>query len=708
MGASNGLNKSEAEIRIDKLQKQIEDLRYAYHVLDDPGVTDEVYDSLSRELKTLHQQFPEFIDLNSSVNRVGGKPLDKFVKVHHKARMLSLNDVFSKEELEAWEKRAQKLVPEARFDFFCELKLDGLAVSLIYENGSLIRGATRGDGYIGEDITQNLKTIKTIPLKLNFPYPEYLEVRGEAVMSKAVWTALNKKNEKEGKALFANTRNAAAGSLRQLDPALAAQRNLDFFAYDIVELRGEGSGVRVENHSGKHHLLRMLGFMVDEHEAKCKTLDEVEKFVDKIEKLRPGFNFGTDGVVISINDIKLQDRLGVVGKAPRFMAAYKYAAEKATTIIKNITFNVGRTGVLTPLAIFEPTLVAGSTISKATLHNIDQINRLDVRIGDTVVIQKAGDVIPEVVEVLPKMRSGKEKKVQVPKKCPVCQGQVERRGIGTDKNSKKNQSEILGNPAAVRRSLGEVGEVSNSGGSVAYYCANPKCPAKNRRGMQHFVSAFEIYEIGPKILDRFQEEGLISDAADIFTLRKEALSGLERFGEKSAENITTSIRSRMTVPLNRFIYALGILHVGEQTAEDLAKQFLTLDKIKAASLEDFNNIENIGPVVSTSVYEYFKNKENLKFVEKLLRNGVVVLNHKSSILNLKLSGKTFVITGSLETMSRDEAKKKIKELGGKVAESVSKQTSYVVVGSEPGSKKDKAEKLGVEILNEISFLKLIK
>ena len=696
MEASNGVNKNEAKKRIGKLQKQIEDLRYAYHVLDDPGVTDEVYDSLSRELRVLQEQFPEFVDPNSSVNRVGGKPLDKFVKVQHKARMLSLNDVFSKEELEAWEKRVQKLVPEAKFEFFCELKLDGLAVSLIYENGNLVRGATRGDGYIGEDITQNLKTIKTIPLKLNFPYPEYLEVRGEAVMSKAVWTALNKKNEKEGKALFANTRNAAAGSLRQLDPALSAQRSLDFFAYDIVEVRGEGLEVSIKTHLDKHQLLRKLGFMVDDHEAKCKSLDEVEKFVDKIEKLRPDFNFGTDGVVISINDLKLQDRLGVVGKAPRFMAAYKYAAEKAPTIIKNITFNVGRTGVLTPLAIFEPTLVAGSTISKATLHNIDQINRLDVRIGDTVVIQKAGDVIPEVVEVLPKMRSGKEKKVSVPKKCPVCGEQVERRGVGASFSRPQLEAGGQGQPLPKPNS------------SVAYYCANPKCPAKNRRGLEHFVSAFEIYEIGPKILDRFQEEGLISDAADIFTLKKEDLSGLERFGEKSAENIVTSIRSRMTVPLNRFIYALGILHVGEQTAEDLAKQFLSLDKIKTASLEDFNNIENIGPVVSQSVYNYFHNKDNLKFVEKLLKNGIVVQSQMLNVKGQRLLGKTFVITGSLETMSRDEAKKKIKELGGKVTESVSKQTSYVIVGNEPGSKKDKAEKLGIEILSEKLFLSLLK
>jgi DNA ligase (NAD+) len=687
------MNITEAKKRAEKLQEQIEDLRYRYHVLDDPKVTDDVYDSLSRELKDLEVKFPEIIDPNSPTNRVAGKPLDKFVKVKHNVRMLSLNDVFSTEELEAWEKRVQKLVPGQSLNYFCELKLDGLAISLIYKDGLLVRGATRGDGFIGEDITQNLRTIQSIPLKLRAPFPEYIEVRGEAVMSKKVWQGLNEKNEKEGKTLFANTRNAAAGSLRQLDPVLTAQRRLDFFAYDIAEIRDQKLEIRT--HSEKHQLLRTLGFKVDKHEAICSDLSEVEKFVAEISKLRENFPYGTDGVVISIDQLSLQERLGVVGKAPRYMAAYKYPAERATTIIKDIKFNVGRTGVLTPLAIFEPTLVAGSTISKATLHNMDQINRLDVRIGDTVVVEKAGDVIPAVVEVLPKMRSGKEKKVKVPSKCPVCQQPVERRGV--------NSPPVRG---GVSGGAGRGGGESSS--SVAYYCTNPKCPAKNRRFMQHFVQVLEIYEIGPKILDRLQEEGLISDAADIFTLKVEDLKDLERFGEKSADNIINSINEHRKVTLPRFIYSLGILHVGEQTAEDLAKQFLSLEKLKAAALDEINNIENIGPVVSKSVYDFFHNKENLKFVEKLIGNGVVPLNHKSEIINLKLSGKTFVITGTLDTMSRDEAKKKIKALGGKTSESVSKQTSYVVVGSEAGSKKEKAEKLGVIILDEKKFLDLIK
>ncbi len=671
------MNKAETKQRIEKLRQEIEDLRYRYHVLDDPNVSDDIYDSLSRELKVLEDQYPEFKDPFSPTDRVAGKPLDKFVKVKHDVRMLSLNDAFSLEELEAWEKRIKRLLPEASsLEYFCELKLDGLSVSLIYEKGNFVRGATRGDGFIGEDVTQNLKTIRAIPLKLRSPFPEFIEVRGEGLMSRKVLAELNKKYEKESKPLLANTRNAAAGSLRQLDPVLAAERRLDFSAWDVAQIQDSKFEIQLKTHSEKHQLLRQLGFKVDSHESVCQNLLEAEKFIDKIEKLRKDFPYGTDGVVVSVNQLDLQAQLGVVGKAPRYMVAYKYAAEKATTIITDIKFNVGRTGVLTPLAIFEPTLVAGSTIGKATLHNIDQINRLDVRVGDTVVIQKAGDVIPEVVEVLFKLRAGKEKKVHVPEKCPVCGGNVERRVTGDKKQS-----------------------------SVAYYCTNPKCPAKNRRFMQHFVSVLEIYEIGPKILDRFQEEGLISDAADIFALKIEDIKDLERFGEKSAENIIASINEHRSVALQKFIYALGILHVGEQTAEDLAQHFGSLEKLMSASLNEINFIENIGPVVAQSVFDYFRHKENIKFVQKLLKNGIKISHEQKKVG--KFTGKTFVITGTLEKMSRDEAKQRIRELGGKTAESVSKLTSFVVVGNEPGSKYAKAKTLGIEILSEAEFLKII-
>ncbi len=675
------MDQSTAKNRIEKLREQVEDLRYRYHVLNDPKVTDDVYESLLRELHSLEQEFPQFVDVNSPTNRIASKPLDKFAKVTHRARMLSLNDAFGKEDLEAWEARIKKLLPSnLQLEYFAELKLDGLAVSLIYEQGKLVRGATRGDGYIGEDITQNLRTIKSIPLVLRKPYPELVEVRGEAIMRKAVLAALNKQQEKQGKPLFANTRNAAAGGLRQLDPKLAAERQLDFFAYDIAWYGTAKNNQIKETHAEEHNLLRKLGFKVDEHEAVCSNLNEVFKFIDKIEQLRPKFPFGTDGVVLSVNRNDLHDSLGVVGKAPRYMLAYKYPAEKATTKVLDIKVNVGRTGVLTPLAVFEPTVVAGSTISKATLHNMDQIERLGIKIGDTVVIQKAGDVIPEVVEALPKLRTGKEKKFIMPKSCPVCDGLVE------------------------QRALGKVGSKQSS--STAYYCSNSKCPAKNQRGLEHFVNAFEIYTIGPKVIARFKDEGLISDAADLFALSVGDINGLERFGEKSAENIVSSIQSRKQISLARFIYALGIDNVGEQTSEDLADYFGSLNKLQKASSEQINGIENIGPVVSESVYDYFHHSENEKFVEKLLGNGVQILNPTKRVAG-KLTGKTFVITGTL-SMPREQAKKLIKLAGGKVSSSISKNTDYLVAGSDPGSKYEKSQQLGVKILEEKQFLKIIK
>ncbi len=668
-------NTSDIKKRIEKLRDQVDDLRYRYHVLNDPKVTDEVYENLMKELSKLEEQYPQFASSDSPTQRVGGKALDKFVKVKHPTPMISLNNAFSEEDLEAWEKRSSKLLSEKEqkeLDYFCELKYDGLSISLEYENGSFVRGSTRGDGVTGEDVTQNLKTIQSIPLRI--PDPRTIEVRGECIMPKKVWEQLNKKNEKEGKPTFANPRNAAAGSIRQLDPQMTAERKLDFMAWDVATSLEE-----LKTHEQEHKFLAKLGFKVDKNQGYAKNLKAAYSFIKDKEKLREELPFGIDGVVITVNNLNLHPKLGIIGKAPRYSMAYKYPAEQATTIVKNILVNVGRTGALTPLAMFEPTFVAGSTISKATLHNMDQIERLDVRIGDTVVIQKAGDVIPEVVEALVKLRTGKEKKFKMPEKCPVCAGKVEKREIGEK--------------AATH--------------STAYFCSNPKCPAKNRRGMQHFVNAFEIMAVGPKILDRFKEDGLISDAADLFTLEKEDVSGLERFGEKSAENIISSIKEHSKVSLPRFIYALGILHVGEQTSEDIAAHFGTLQKLMKASLDQINEIENIGPVIAKSVYDYFQQKENVRFVEKLLANGVKITSTPKPVSS-KLAGKTFVITGSLDTMSRDDAKKRIKALGGKTAESVSKQTSYVVVGAEPGSKLEKAEKLGVTILDEDKFLQLIK
>lgn len=667
------MNIKDVKSRIQKLREEISRLRFLYHTENTPNVTDDVYESLTRELNELETKHPEFADENSDIHRVAGQPLPNFKKVKHDIRMLSMNDSFTETEVSNWETRISKLINKSH-SYFCELKLDGLSASLIYKDGIFQEGSTRGDGFIGEDVTENLKMITTIPLKLKSPFPSYLEVRGEVVMPKRAWESLNKKQLADSKPLFANTRNAAAGSLRQLDPKIVKERKLDFFAWDIAQLIIKNEELVIKNHSDKHKLLRELGFSVSPYEKKAKDLKEVFSFIEEVGKVRAGLPYGTDGIVVAVDELELQETLGVVGKAPRYMTAYKYPAERATTMVLNITVNVGRTGVLTPLAHFNPTLVAGSTVSKATLHNMDQIERLDIRIGDTVVIQKAGDVIPEVVEVLTKMRTGKEKKFKMPSVCPVCNSKVEQRKSGLSD-------------------------------SVAFYCTNKDCPARNRRGLQHFVNIFEIYEIGPKILDRLKDEGLVSDPSDLFVLEKADLSGLERFGEKSADNIISSIQSHKRVLLWRFIYALGIIHVGEQTARDIASHFGSLEKIKKAELIEINNLENIGPVVSKSIYEFFRNKSSLQLIDKLLKNGVSVYYEKAK--NLKLKGKTFVLTGTLSTMSREDAKKKIIENGGSVSSSVSTKTSFVIAGENPGSKYTDAQKLKVKILSEQEFLKIV-
>lgn len=692
-------DKNQVFARISKLRSEIDRLRKLYHVDNAPNVTDQVYDSLSRELKALLKVYPEFEDLNSSENRVAGKPLDKFEKVKHTVRMLSLNDVFSVDELYDWEKRIKKLLPaNTKFEYFCEIKFDGLAGTLIYENGKLITGATRGDGLVGEDVTQNLKTIHSIPLMLRSDFknskrsdlgvPEFIEVRGEVVMSKKTLLNLNKIQEREGKTLFANTRNAAAGSIRQLDPKLASSRNLEFFAYDIKQYKNKN--YIPDTHSKEHQVLRDIGFVVDKNEKICKNLSEVIDFIKSFEKIRPNFPYGTDGIVISVNELNLQEVLGIVGKAPRYVVAYKYPAERATTIVKDIKVNVGRTGVLTPLALFEPTLVAGSMVSKATLHNMDQIERLDLRIGDTVVIEKAGDVIPKVVEVLTRMRTGKEKKFKMPAKCPACGGDIEKKEFDSKRSDLKNSK---------RSDLEDL--------SVAYYCTNKKCSAKNERYIEHFVSVFDIYELGPKVLRRFKDEGLITDASDIFTLDKGDIASLERFGEKSAMNIIEEINNKKKIPLSRFLWALGILHVGEETARDLAQHFGTLEKIIESAKENINeidSIENIGPAVTKSVLQFFQDKNNLRFIDKLKENGVVI-ERVEKVKGGKFEGLTFVLTGTLSTMSREIAKEKIVQLGGKVSGSVSKNTSFVVAGEEAGSKLKDAQKLGVKVLNEDEFIK---
>ncbi|MES2930800.1 MAG: NAD-dependent DNA ligase LigA [Patescibacteria group bacterium] len=698
------MNKTQIKNRIKSLRKEITRLRFQYHVVNDPSTTDDVYESLTRELQSLESEHPEFADPHSPVSRVAGAPLDAFRKVAHETRMLSMNDAFSPDEVREWEKRIAKLADGEPLSYFCELKLDGLAVSLSYKDGVFVRGATRGDGFVGEDVTENLRMIGMIPLALSAPYPSSIEVRGEVVMPKRVWKSLNKIQEALGKPHFANTRNAAAGSIRQLDPLVVRERGLDFFAWDAII---DDDETKLGTHSDIHDFLRELGFELAPYERKAESLEEVFAFVGEIGEIREGLPYGTDGIVISVDDLSLRRELGIIGKAPRYMVAYKYPAEKATTVVKDITVNVGRTGVLTPLAHFNPTLVAGSTVSKATLHNMDQIERLDIRIGDTVVIRKAGDVIPEVVEVLVGMRAGKEKNFAMPKKCPVCGGYVEKRGTG---QSSSSQSPRISSPVSIKKERGQTLAPKTLSGSssrsVAYYCTNRNCPAKNQRGMQHFVNIFEIYTIGPKILNRLKDEGLISDAADLFALEESDLSGLERFGAKSAENIISSIASHKKVPLWRFLYALGILHVGEQTAQDVARHFGTLEKIMKADIAEIAAIENIGPVVASSIREFFDQKENVSFVEKLRANGVTIEKTQKQ-KGGKFAGQTFVLTGTLSSLSRDEAKKKITDLGGKVSSSVSKNTSYVVAGSEPGGKHNDAIKLGVIVLDEAAFLEML-
>ncbi len=658
----------EAKSRIEKLTKQINELRFRYHVLDDPTVTDEIYDSLTQELLALEQKYPQLKMKNSPTDRIGGVALDKFEKIQHSQRMLSLNDAFDKEQMRDWEKRITKILDKKNLEYFCELKFDGLAISLGYESGELAIAATRGDGFVGENVTSNIKTVQSVPLSLDKPID--LEVRGEVIMTKNTWEELNKRQEAEGKPQYANTRNAAAGSIRQLDPKITAQRKLTYYAYDIVTDLG------LKSHDKVHKQLKDFGFKTSEKFQKvCKSLDEVFAFYDMVAKHRDDLPFGIDGVVVSVNDTGLMKRLGVVGKAPRGMVAFKFPPEQVTTVVENILVNVGRTGKLTPVASLRPVFVGGTTVSRATLHNIDEINRKDIRIGDTVVIQRAGDVIPEVVEVLPKLRTGKEKKFSMPKNCPVCRTPAERR-------------------------------VSGKEHSVDWFCVNPKCPTKNIRAMEHFVTAFEIYTVGPKILSRFKDEGLISDVVDLFYLKKEDIQSLERFGEKSAENIVNSIQGSKKITLPKFIYALGITHVGEETAFDLAQRFGSIQNLMKADFEEISSIPNIGEVVAKSIHSWFSDKQNVKFVEALVRAGIQIESVK--IKKTPLSGKSVVVTGTLDTMSREEAKEAVREAGGDWVSSVSKNTDYVVVGANPGSKYDKAQKLGVKILEEKEFLKLLR
>lgn len=675
------MEKTQARARVEALKKAINKHRYLYHVLDKAEISEGALDSLKKELFDLEQQFPELITPDSPTQRVGGKPLDEFVKVSHPTRMNSLNDAFSEKDLRDWFERLKNYlekegVPVGDVSFYCDLKMDGLAVELRYDDRIFMQGSTRGDGMIGEDITNNLRTIEAIPLKLSDfsrEVPPTVYVRGEAYLTKKEFARINKEQEKLGEKLYANPRNVAAGSIRQLDSAITASRKLDFFSYALVE-----QDPKYKTKAESYQALRDFGFKTNPHGRVVKTLEEVIAFHDEWEGKRDGLPYEIDGIVVSINENEIYNRAGIIGKAPRAGIAFKFPAMEATTVVEDIKVQVGRTGALTPVAHLRAVPVGGVIVKHATLHNADEIKRLGLKIGDTVIISRAGDVIPKITKVMPELRTGSEREFIMPKRCPY------------------DDSEVVYDGAIAR-------------------CPNPQCGARHREQLYHFVSrgAFNIEGLGPKIIDRFLDEGLIADAADLFSLEVKEIEVLPRFGEKSAKNIVEELAAKKrAIPLSKFIYSLGILHVGEETGIVLAKLWRAKDvrdlaeKGMTTTLEQLQEANDIGPKVSESIYQWFRDKHNIELLNKLADAGIV-FGKETFVTGGKLSGVTFVLTGTLETMSRDEAKEKIRALGGDTSESVSKKTTYVVAGAEAGSKKEKAEKLGVKVLDEQEFLKML-
>ncbi len=674
------MDKVEAKKRISKLIEQIDDLRYRYHVLDDPTVTDAIYDSLQQELRSLEEMYPDLKRTDSPLQRIGGKPLNKFVKVNHEVRQWSFNDVFSPAEIGEWESRIKKLISSDDSDFeleyVCELKIDGLHIVFTYEQGELKLAATRGDGKIGENVTQNIKTIQSVPLKL--PKPIDIIVEGEVWLSEGQLLKINKKRQSDGLPEFANPRNAAAGTIRQLDPKIVAERKLDCFIYDW----SGGKEKFPETQKQELESLKALGFKVNPHYKLCRNLSEVIDYWKYWQEHRKNEPYWIDGVVVKVNSRNLQQKMGYVGKAPRWAIAFKFPAEEVTTVVENISVQVGRLGTLTPVAELRPVKLAGTTVRRATLHNEDQIKRLGVKIGDTVVIRKAGEIIPEVLSVLTKMRTGKEREFKMPKRCPVC------------------------NSTVTKKTILEKGE----GKSVALFCENKNCFAQKLRNLIHFVSkkGFNIDGLGEKIVAQLSEEGLLKSPADFFALQKDDLLPLERFAEKSADNLIKAIEAAKKIPLARFIYALGIAHVGEETAISLANYFKDINSWRKLKPADLDQIDDIGPVVSQSIIDWLTVTENQSLLSDLIKQGVEVLSAKTRLASTQLSGKKIVVTGTLVNLSRDEAKEKIRESGGDWVSSVSKNTDFVVVGDNPGSKARKAKDLGVKIISEKELLEMIK
>lgn len=659
----------------EKLRREIRHNEYLYYVLDAPEITDAEYDRMMVRLRELEARYPDSIPADSPTQRVGGRASSQFTEVRHLEPLLSLSNVFSAEELRAFDERVRSGLPAgSKVEYVMEPKIDGLACSLIYENGKLVRAATRGDGVVGENVTANVRTIRSIPLTLKVPegeaVPELLDVRGEVYMPRQAFMRLNEQRAERGESEFANPRNAAAGSLRQLDPQVTASRSLSFFAYYLV---GEGAQPK---HSESLALLARYGFKVSENYKVVENIDEAIKYIGDFNELRQGLSYDTDGAVIKVNDVYQQRILGATGKDPRWATAYKYPPEQAETTLEDIDWRVGRTGVLTPTAVLTPVKLSGSVISRATLHNEDFIRAKDIRIGDRVVINKAGEIIPEVLRVVAEKRTGDEKEVEIPNVCPECGWRVERQG----------------EEAAIR-------------------CTNPHCPALGREGLIHFVSrdAMNIDGCGPSVINALLDAGLVRDAADLYSLRKEDLLKLERMGEKSADNLLTALAESKKNELDKLLFALGIRHVGAKVARILATEFGSMEKLQQAQPEELAQIRDIGDKIAESAVTWLNVPANIDLVERLAAAGLTMtFTPPASQEDNPFFGKTLVFTGTMPTLGRAEAKTMAQDVGAKVSGSVSKKTDYVIAGAEAGSKLEKAQQLGVTVIDEAEFLRLLK
>ena len=660
--------------KLEKLREKIRRHEYLYYVLDNPKISDSGFDRLLKQLKELEQKYPELITPDSPTQRVGGQPREGFVKVRHGSPLLSLDNASSFEELGQFDRRAREATGRDTLDYVCEHKFDGFSISLRYQDGGYERAVTRGDGQEGEDVTPNVKTIRALPLRVDekqlkkTKLARDFEVRGEVIMTRKAFQQLNRQQDERGQRVFANPRNAAAGSVRVLDPGIIARRRLDIFTYALLV---EGR-IPLKRHSQVLEALAALGFKVNRHWKKCRGLDQVIDYCKQWEEKRESLDYEIDGIVVKVDEVALWEELGTTSKAPRYAIAYKYPARQETTVVREIRVQVGRTGALTPVAILEPVQVGGVTVSRSTLHNMDEVERLGVQEGDTVVIERAGDVIPHVVKVA--KRGRKRKPFRMPDRCPEC-----RSGIH------KAEDE------------------------VAYRCVNAACPARLKESLVHFAGrhALNIDGLGGKIVDQLVEKGLVKDVADLYRLDLPTLAGLERMAEKSAQNLLDEISASKKSSLARLIYSLGIRFVGERTGQLLAAHFGSLDALKQATQEELVDVEEVGEKVAAAIVEFFGEPANQKVLEKLRRAGLNFEAKRTAVKDARLAGKTFVLTGALERWSRDQAKVLIESLGGKVIGSVSKKTGYVVVGAEPGSKLAKAKTLGVETLDEKQFAHLL-